>query len=166
MTNFRPCDLCRTEKTLIEEFGVGAVASDASALNAASSEMRIFYSSLFQRVGYLNKKSGGGSLSMLVLVEKDAPGGVKESYSMDDFDPTLYGSKIRARLQLLVDRKMALTPEVLKKLDIALPEVQCGDGRFQIMRIEDLMSLSDGQVRDAQHGFLPLKGLKIVGFGT
>jgi len=125
------------------------VASDASALNAASSEMRIFYSSLFQRVGYLNKKSGGGSLSMLVLVEKDAPGGVKDSYSMDDFDPTLYGSKIRARLQLLVDRKMALTPEVLKKLDIALPEVQCGDGRFQIMRIEDLMSLSDGQVRCA-----------------
>lgn len=139
-----------TERTLINTFGVQSVAADSSSLNAASSEMRIFYASLLQRVGYLNKKAGGGSLSMLVLVEKDAPGsagvGLKEAYSMEDFDPSLYGSKVRARLQLLIDKKMVVTPAVLKKLDITVPEVQCGAGRFQVMRIEDLMSLSDGQV--------------------
>ena len=41
-------------------------------LAAANSEMRAFYSSLFQRVGYLNRNAGGGSLSMLLLVDRPA----------------------------------------------------------------------------------------------
>jgi len=140
-----------TERTLIDTFGVGSVAANASSLNAASSEMRIFYASLFQRVGYLNKKAGGGSISMLVLVDRhEAPPtegeGAHQPYTMEDFDNPLYGQKVRARLQIMADKGIELTPAVLKKLDIPPPEIRCTDERFQIMNIEDLMSLSDGQI--------------------
>jgi F0F1-type ATP synthase alpha subunit len=136
----------RTERTLVENFGVGAVAANSSALNAASSEMRAFYASLFQRVGYLNNRAGGGSMSMIVLMDRAESTKAKESYSMDDFDPTVYGAKVRTRLQLMVDKGITLTPTVLRKLDIPVPEVQQGSGRFQLMRIEEMMSLSDGHI--------------------
>ena len=38
-----------------QTFGVGSIASDASRLAAANSEMRTFYSALLQRVGCLNR---------------------------------------------------------------------------------------------------------------
>ncbi len=38
-----------------QTFGVGSIASDASRLTAANSEMRGFYSGLLQRVGCLNR---------------------------------------------------------------------------------------------------------------
>jgi len=88
---------------------------------------------------------------MLVLVDRnEAPPtdgeGVHKPYTMEDFDNPLYGQKVRARLQIMVDKGIELSPAVLKKLDIPPPEIRCTEERFQIMNIEDLMSLSDGQI--------------------
>ena len=80
-------------------------------LAAANSEMRAFYSSLFQRVGYLNRKAGGGSLSMLLLVDRPAllgSGGGK-TYTMDDFPEQVYGGKVRQRVQVMLDIYMCIS---------------------------------------------------------
>jgi hypothetical protein len=48
----------------------GADFDSPGHLSAANSEQRAFFSTLFQRVGYLNLKAGGGSLTMLLLVDR------------------------------------------------------------------------------------------------
>ena len=76
----------------------GADFDSPGNLAAANSEMRAFYSALFQRVGYLNLKQGGGSLSMLLLVDRPAllgKGGGIKTYTLDDFKEEVYGGKVR-----------------------------------------------------------------------
>lgn len=65
--------------------------------------MRAFYSSLFQRVGYLNLKAGGGSLTMLLLVDRPSllgGGASQAAYTLDDFKEEVYGGKVRQRVQV------------------------------------------------------------------
>ena len=117
-------------------------------LAAANSEMRAFYSSLFQRVGYLNRNAGGGSLSMLLLVDRPAllgSGGGK-TYTMDDFPEQVYGGKVRQRVQVMLDRGIAVTDEVCVKLSIPPPGEGSDQVKFKLRHIDELISLSDGQV--------------------
>eukprot|EP00960_Hanusia_phi_P034853 751321-Hanusia_phi.AAC.3 len=91
----------QTERTILEEVGLESVASSSSALAAANSEMRAFYSSLFQRVGYLNQQAGGGSLSMLLLLDRPriGSGDKARKFAVSDFDPSLYGGKVPHALE-------------------------------------------------------------------
>mmetsp|Transcript_24569 Transcript_24569/g.56379 ORF Transcript_24569/g.56379 Transcript_24569/m.56379 type:complete len:652 (+) Transcript_24569:126-2081(+) len=117
-------------------------------ISSGNSEMRAFYASLFQRVGKLNNKAGGGSLTMFVLMDRpstDLSGNTGE-YTMADFDPTVYGANVRARLQLMVDRGIKLSGGVLEKLNIPAPGEGFTETRFRLQFIQEMMSLSDGQI--------------------
>ena len=126
----------------------GADFDSPGNLAAANSEMRAFYSALFQRVGYLNLKQGGGSLSMLLLVDRPAllgKGGVK-TYTLDDFKEEVYGGKVRQRVQLMINRGISITDEVCVKLSIPPPGVDASEVKFKLMHIDELISLADGQI--------------------
>lgn len=117
-------------------------------LAAANSEQRAFYSSLFQRVGYLNLKAGGGSLTMLMLVDRPAllGSGGNTAYTLEDFKDDVYGGKVRQRIKLMLDRGIAVTDEVCVKLSIPPPGQDASDVKWKLRHIDELISLSDGQV--------------------
>ena len=136
----------QSERDVVQLYG--ADFDSPGNLAAANSEMRAFYSALFQRVGYLNLKAGGGSLSMLLLVDRPAllgKGGAK-SYTLEDFKEEVYGGKVRQRVQLMLDRGIAVTDEVCVKLSIPPPGDDASEVKFQLRHIDELISLSDGQV--------------------
>jgi len=128
----------------------GAAFDSPGNLAAANSEMRAFYSTLFQRVGYLNNKAGGGSLSMLLLLDRPAllgkGTGDGKGYTMQDFRDDVYGGKVRQRIQLMLDRGIVVTDEVCVKLSIPPPGEDASEVKFKLRHIDELISLSDGQV--------------------
>lgn len=93
---------------------------------SGDSEMRAFYSSLLQRTGQLTEIYGGGSLSMLVVMNDNNPAEAEAqdggaSYTLTDFDGPFYSNKTRTRLGLLVDKGVALDDSVCDKLGIPRP---------------------------------------------
>lgn len=133
-----------TTQTLVDVYGAESVVK-ADREGGASSEMRAFYSSLIQRSGQFNKKKGGGSVTMTLLTcipeEQDDANTV---YAESDFEG--YGDKLRTRLNLLIQKKIPLTAENLRKIQIPIPSATEGKRRMALQHVEDLISMSDGQI--------------------
>jgi F0F1-type ATP synthase alpha subunit len=133
-----------TTQTLIHVFGADAVVQ-ADREGGASSEMRAFYSSLIQRAAQFKSKKGGGSVTLTLLTtipsNKDAE---DTTFSESDFEQS--GDKIKARVKLLINKKIPLTPQNLRKIDIPIPSASEGQRRLALQHVDDLISMSDGQI--------------------
>jgi F0F1-type ATP synthase alpha subunit len=133
-----------TTRVLVDVFGVDAVVqSDLSG--GASSEMRAFYSSLIQRAGQYNQKLGGGSVTLLLLTSLAK---VKEdddvTFEPSDFDQS--SERIKERIAVLASKNIPLTAATLRKINIPIPTLSEGKRRLELQHIDDLISMSDGQV--------------------
>ena len=133
-----------TTRVLVDVFGVDAVV--ASDLNGgASSEMRGFYSSLIQRSSQYNARKGGGSVTLLLLVKlPEMEAGGDTVFSEADFEH--HSDKVKDRIKLLQQRKIPMTAEKLRKIDIPVPSVSEGERRLVLQHVDDLISMSDGQI--------------------
>jgi len=133
-----------TTRVLVDVFGVDAVvASDRGG--AASSEMRAFYSSLIQRAGQYKKNRGGGSVTLLLLTQIPRSSDDEDRvFEASDFEQG--SAKMKERIKLLVDRKIPLTAANLQKIDIPVPSAAEGQRRLVLQHVDDLISMSDGQV--------------------
>jgi F0F1-type ATP synthase alpha subunit len=133
-----------TTRVLVDVFGVDAVVqSDLSG--GASSEMRAFYSSLIQRAGQYNKKLGGGSVTLLLLtslakVNEDDDA----TFEPSDFDQS--SDRMKERIAILANKNIPLTAATLRKINIPIPTLSEGKRRMELQHIDDLISMSDGQV--------------------
>lgn len=134
-----------TTRVLVDVFGVDAVVK-GDREGCGSSEMRAFYSSIIQRAAQYKAKKGGGSVTLLLLnsIPKMVSGDEDTIYSQSDFENI--SEKIRARIQLLVDKKIPLTAATLRKIDIPIPSSSEGHRRLALQHIDDLVSMSDGQI--------------------
>ncbi|GAX15727.1 F-type H+-transporting ATPase subunit alpha [Fistulifera solaris] len=133
-----------TTRTLVDVFGLEAVV-EGDRNGGASSEMRSFYSSLIQRSAQYKASRGGGSVTLLLLTTVPEP-------SVDEntvYDESLFeGSpaKILERINLLTKRGIPLTAANLRKIDIPIPSTAEGARRFALQHVDDLISMSDGQI--------------------
>jgi F0F1-type ATP synthase alpha subunit len=133
---------------LVNVFGLDAVVKE-DVSGAASSEMRAYYSSLIQRAGQFKKKKGGGSVTLLLLtsIPKKGLESEEDEHSSVVFDVSDFegcGDKVKARLDVLVKKNIPLTAVNLNKIDIPIPSE--GQRRLVLQHVDDLMSMSDGQV--------------------
>ncbi len=134
-----------TTRVLVDVFGVDAVVKGERE-GAASSEMRAFFSSLVQRSAQYNKKKGGGSVTLLLLVTIPKMTEIDEDtiFSPDDFADA--PKKVKDRIDLLVERGLPLTMATLRKIQIPVPSDAEGVRRFALQHVDDLISMSDGQI--------------------
>jgi len=139
-----------TTRVLIDKFGLDSVVKDDRE-GGASSEMRGFYSSLIQRAGKFNKKNGGGSMTLALLTNLAGQfGGADDDgsqvFSSDDF--AVSSEKVKERIKILVDKKIPLTPENLRKIQIPLPSASDSEQmrRIALQQTDELISMSDGQI--------------------
>jgi F-type H+-transporting ATPase subunit alpha len=131
-----------TTRVLVDVYGVDSVVK-GDREGGASSEMRAFYSSLIQRSGMYKESRGGGSVTLLLLTQVPRC----DTNSDQVFDASAFDQapeKVRERINLLVQRNVALTADTLRKIDIPIPTE--GDRRLVLQHIDDLISMSDGQV--------------------
>jgi F0F1-type ATP synthase alpha subunit len=136
-----------TTRVLVDVFGVDAVVK-GDLDGGASSEMRAFYSSLIQRAAHFKEKRGGGSVTLLLLTT------IPRLASADDdenavFSPEEFGqgsAKVKDRIDLLVKKNIPLTAANLRKLSIPIPSDTEGKRRLVLQHIDDLISMSDGQI--------------------
>jgi F0F1-type ATP synthase alpha subunit len=133
-----------TTRTLVDVFGVDAVV-EGDRNGGASSEMRCFYSSLIQRSAQYKASRGGGSVTLLLLT-------TVPELSTDEntvYDESFFeGSpaKVLERINLLTKRGIPLTAANLRKIDIPIPSISEGARRFALQHVDDLISMSDGQI--------------------
>jgi len=134
-----------TTRVLVNVFGVDSVV-DADRNGGASSEMRGFYSALIQRAGQFKESKGGGSVTLALLTSIPGNDGIDEStvHAVEEFDDC--SDKIKARLDVLVKKNIPLTAANLRKIDIPIPSVSEGQKRLVLQHIDDLISMSDGQI--------------------
>ena len=134
-----------TTRVLVDVFGVDAVVKDDRS-GGASSEMRAFYSSLIQRAGQFKQSRGGGSVTLTLLTSIPGTDGIEEStvHDVSEFDDC--SVKIKARLEILIKKNIPLTAANLRKIDIPIPSVTEGQKRLVLQHIDDLISMSDGQI--------------------
>lgn len=162
-----------TTRVLVDVFGVDSVVQD-DRNGGASSEMRAFYSSLIQRAGQFKQSRGGGSVTLTLLASIPSVGGTDETtiHEVSEFDDC--SDKIKARLDILVKKNIPLTAANLRKIDIPIPSVTEGQKRLVLQHIDDLISMSDGQIwfdeRLAEAGqkppMDPQKSITRVGIGA
>jgi F0F1-type ATP synthase alpha subunit len=131
-----------TTRVLVDVYGVNSVVK-GDREGSASSEMRAFYSSLIQRSSQYKPSRGGGSVTLLLLTE------IPRTTVDDDqvFDPSAFDEapeKVKDRIKLLAQRNIPLTAETLRKVDIPIPTE--GVRRLVLQHVDDLMSMSDGQI--------------------
>lgn len=131
-----------TTRVLVDVYGVDSVVK-GDREGSASSEMRAFYSSLIQRSSQYKASRGGGSVTLLLLTQ------IPRSTVDDDqvFDPSAFDEapdKVKERIKLLAQRNIPLTAETLRKVDIPIPTE--GVRRMVLQHVDDLMSMSDGQI--------------------
>lgn len=134
-----------TTRVLVDVFGIDAVVkSDRDG--GASSEMRSFYSTLIQRAGQYNKKRGGGSVTLLLLTSIPTAHADTDDvvFQPSDFDQG--SERMKERISLLVKKGIPLTASTLRKISIPIPTVSEGARRLVLQHIDDLISMSDGQV--------------------
>lgn len=133
-----------TTRVLVDVFGVDAVV-EGDRNGGASSEMRCFYSSLIQRSAQYKLNRGGGSVTLLLLT-------TVPELSTDEstvYDESYFeGSPIKVldRISLLTKRGISLTAANLRKIDIPIPSMSEGARRFALQHVDDLISMSDGQI--------------------
>lgn len=132
-----------TTHVLVDIYGVDAVVA-ADREGGASSEMRGFYSSLIQRAANF-RKEGAGSVTLVLMVTMPAAQDDESTvYTPQDFAQA--GEKIKARIDLLVGKNIPLTAATLRKIQIPIPSVLEGKRRMVLQHIDDLISMSDGQI--------------------
>jgi len=139
-----------TTRILVDVYGLDAVVQDDKE-GGASSEMRAFYSSLIQRAGRFNKGNGGGSATLALIYNLLGEVSLDQGeesivFSADDFADS--AEKVKQRIAILVDKKIPLTPENLRKIQIPLPTSSESEKlrRLSIQHTDDLISMSDGQI--------------------
>lgn len=138
-----------TTRVLVDVYGAEAVVQD-DRKGAASSEMRAFYSGLIQRAAKYKKNRGGGSLSLSMIcsipsMQGETKDGEEEPiFSAKDFEGC--NDKIKARLDILINKKIPLTASILRKINLPIPSVSESKRRFILQHIDDLISMSDGQI--------------------
>jgi F0F1-type ATP synthase alpha subunit len=135
-----------TTRVLVDVFGVDAVVK-GDRDGGASSEMRAFFSSLIQRSAHYKQSRGGGSVTLLLL--QTIPrihGGNTENmiFSPDDFNGS--PDKVKERISLLVQKNIPLSAATLRKIQIPIPSVEEGMRRLALQHVDDLISMSDGQI--------------------
>mmetsp|Transcript_18096 Transcript_18096/g.25499 ORF Transcript_18096/g.25499 Transcript_18096/m.25499 type:complete len:679 (+) Transcript_18096:132-2168(+) len=134
-----------TTRVLMDIYGADAVVMDDQK-GAASSEMRAFYSSLIQRAAKYKKSRGDGSLTLTMLTTVPSMHGstTDDVFELSDFEGS--SEKVRARLDILLKKNIPLTAATLRKIDIPIPSVSEGERRFVLQHVDDLISMSDGQI--------------------
>lgn len=133
-----------TTRVLVDVFGIDAVV-EADRNGGASSEMRCFYSSLIQRSAQYKANRGGGSVTLLLLTTvPESSTDENTVYSESYFEGSPL--KILDRINLLIKRGIPLTAANLRKIDIPIPSISEGARRFALQHIDDLISMSDGQI--------------------
>jgi F0F1-type ATP synthase alpha subunit len=133
-----------TTRVLVDVFGVDAVVK-ADREGGASSEMRCFYSSLIQRAGQYNGKHGGGSVTLLLLTSIPIAHADDDTvFQLSDFEQS--SERMKERINLLVKKNIPLTAATLRKINMPIPTVSEGERRMVLQHIDDLISMSDGQV--------------------
>jgi len=126
----------------------------------SSSEMRGYFSSLIQRAARFKKNKGGGSVTLILLStlpneeeeeeSSSSSGGDDEqqqtTFEASDFDGM--SDKIKMRIDMLLKANVPLTTSNLRKINLPVPkpsEIENAK-RLALQHIEDLISMSDGQV--------------------
>lgn len=134
-----------TTRVLVDVFGADSVVKGERE-GGASSEMRAFFSSLIQRSAQYNSKRGGGSVTLLLLstipVMTESDGDAV--FSPEDFVGT--PAKVQERINWLVEKKVPLTAANLRKIQLPIPSDMEGRRRLALQHIDDLISMSDGQI--------------------
>ena len=102
---------------------------------------------MLQRAGSTNSS---GSLTLLALMEPmvdaiDAAAPASATYAVEDF--AAYPPKTQKRIELLAEKGIELTDEVLAKLEITPPRRNTAEGRAAMDVSEVLTSVADGHVR-------------------
>ena len=152
-----------TTRELVGVFGINSVV-EADLNGGSSSEMRGYFSGLIQRAARFNAKRGGGSVTLILLstlpdpdadVEGDGDAAAA-AFDASDFDSM--SEKIRARIRMLVNAGVPLTSANLRKIKLPVPRPSAAEDRkrLALQHVEDLISMSDGQVwLDAGQGRSP-----------
>ena len=140
-----------TTRILVDTFGIQSVVQqDPNGGGTSSSEMRSFYSSFVQRAGQYNSKMGGGSVTLLLLTTipptatTDHDEDSEKVFTLQDFEQC--SENIKSRLKIIESKGIALTAATLRKINIPLPTVSEYDRRMQLQHIDELISMSDGQI--------------------
>ena len=133
-----------TTRVLVDVFGVDAVVqSDRSG--GASSEMRGFFSSLIQRSSQYKLSRGGGSVTLLLMATIPSSRSEPDTVFLES-DFVQSPDVVKTRIKLLMGKKIPLTAANLLKIGIPIPSASEGKRRMVLQHIDDLMSMSDGQI--------------------
>jgi len=134
-----------TTRTLVDVFGMESVVK-SDREGGASSEMRGFFSAIVQRSAQYKASRGGGSVTLLLLMKlpDTADDDVNTIYTESDFESG--SDKVKTRIQLLASKGIPLTAATLRKLEIPIPSASEGKRRLVLQHIDDLISMSDGQI--------------------
>ena len=133
-----------TTRVLVDVFGVDAVVR-GDREGGASSEMRAFFSTLVQRSAQYNAKKGSGSVTLLLLTKIPPMSDAGDSVFQEaDFEGA--NEKVKARIQMLINKKIPLSAENLRKINIPIPSASEGQRRLVLQHVDDLISMSDGQI--------------------
>ena len=142
-----------TTRVLVQEFGIDAVVK-GDREGGASSEMRAFFATLIQRAAQFNAARGGGSLTLVLLTqipeldmasESDNEGEDTDAvFQESDFENS--SPAIQERIKVLTQRKIPLTTDNLRKINIPIPSAVEGKRRLILQHVDDLISMSDGQL--------------------
>jgi len=143
-----------TTQELVQIYGVDSVV-EADLNGGSSSEMRGFFSGLIQRAARYNAKKGSGSVTLILLSTLPNPDDTETNDDAEDEEPVFEASdfdamaeKIQDRISMLVKAKVPLTPTNLAKIQIPVPRPSAAENvkRLALQHVEDLISMSDGQV--------------------
>ena len=112
-----------------------------------------------QRAAQLSDEHGGGSLTLLGLVEqRPAATDGTHTYALSDFER--YPETQRARLEALTNRGLTLDRELLDRIKIRAPKWSDADGSEELtleflrnQHIDQLKSLADGHIQLHPHLF-------------
>ena len=151
-----------TTRELVKVYGVNSVVK-ADLEGGSSSEMRGYFSSLIQRAARFKMNKGGGSVTLILLStlpNEDEEGeessgsssGGDESeqqqttFEASDFDGM--SDKIKMRIDMLLKANVPLTSSNLRKINLPVPKPSEAENakRLALQHIDDLISMSDGQV--------------------
>mmetsp|Transcript_21936 Transcript_21936/g.52034 ORF Transcript_21936/g.52034 Transcript_21936/m.52034 type:complete len:333 (+) Transcript_21936:589-1587(+) len=141
-----------TELKMYSEEGLdlGGIEESTIRDDAAGSELRTFYSSVIERAGARSAATGGGSLTMLMIVRKPSmypDAGTSAAFPVEAFEPVVYPKATLERVRLLAAGGVQLTSAVLAKLGISSPGSQGSSGMLAARKhIDECISLADGHL--------------------
>ena len=84
------------------------------------------------------------TILMLTTIPKATGADKNTVFLPSDFENTT--PKVKERIELLVKRNIPLTAANLQKIDIPIPSTSEGIRRFALQHVDDLISMSDGQI--------------------